>query len=104
MLGGGPSRNAVLAATALPAAFDVESGDGVLWQAEVGTEAYAGPVVAGGKVFVGTNNERPRDPAVTGDRGVLMAFRASDGAFLWQMTHEKAAEGRAQDWPGQGVC
>ena len=33
-----------------------------------------------------------------------MAFRASDGEFLWQMTHEKLAAGRANDWPHQGVA
>lgn len=104
MLGGAPSRNAVSKETGLPASADLKSGAGVLWTADLGTEAYAGPIVAGGKVFVGTNNERPRDPNVTGDRGILMAFRASDGAFLWQAVHDKLAEGRTQDWPAQGVC
>ena len=88
----------------LPVDLHVGSGKNVLWSAELGTEAYAGPVVAGGKVFAGTNNERPRDPKVEGDRGVVMAFRAADGSFLWQMTHGKLAAGRSQDWPMQGVC
>src|SRR5678809_1168805 len=55
-------------------------------------------------VFVGTNNEAPRDPKQAGDRGVLMAFRESDGQFMWQQTHEKLAAGRANDWPYQGVA
>jgi hypothetical protein len=55
-------------------------------------------------VFLGTNNEGLRDPAKPGDRGVLMAFRESDGEFLWQATSEKLASGRANDWPYQGVC
>ena len=33
-----------------------------------------------------------------------MAFRESDGAFLWQHTNPKLASGRANDWPFQGVC
>jgi outer membrane protein assembly factor BamB len=33
-----------------------------------------------------------------------MAFRESDGEFMWQATHEKLAAGRANDWPYQGVC
>ena len=33
-----------------------------------------------------------------------MAFRESDGEFLWQSTHEKLAAGRVNDWPYQGVC
>ena len=45
-----------------------------------------------------------RDPKQGGDRGVLMAFRESDGEFLWQHTHEKLAAGRVNDWPFQGVA
>ena len=55
-------------------------------------------------VFVGTNNEGPRDPNVKGDKGVLMAFRESDGQFMWQAVHDKLAAGRANDWPYQGIC
>lgn len=88
----------------LPTTLDPKTGKNVLWTAALGTEAYAGPVVAGGVVLVGTNNEAPRDPKVTGDRGVLMAFAAKDGAFLWQAVHDKLAVGRSQDWPGQGIC
>jgi outer membrane protein assembly factor BamB len=55
-------------------------------------------------VFVGTNNQRPRNPAVTGDKGVLMCFRESDGGFLWQASSEKLETGQENDWPEQGVC
>ena len=33
-----------------------------------------------------------------------MAFRESDGEFLWQQTHVKLESGRANDWPFQGVA
>ena len=33
-----------------------------------------------------------------------MAFRESDGEFLWQHTHAKLESGRANDWPFQGVA
>jgi outer membrane protein assembly factor BamB len=104
MLGGSPSRNNVSGEKALPASFDLATGRGVKARAELGNESYAGPVVAGGRVFLGTNNERPRNPGVSGDRGVLLAFSAVDGAFLWQATHAKLAAGRSQDWPLQGLC
>ena len=39
-----------------------------------------------------------------GDRGVLKAFRESNGEFLWQHTHAKLESGRANDWPFQGVA
>jgi outer membrane protein assembly factor BamB len=93
---------AVASEAALPLRWDVATGENVRWSAQLGTYAYGGPVVAGGRVFVGTNNAEPRDPAVGGDRGVLMAFRAEDGAFLWQATHQKLEQ--ALDFPLQGVC
>src|SRR6185295_6116968 len=33
-----------------------------------------------------------------------MAFRESDGQFMWQAVHDKLAAGRANDWPYQGIC
>jgi outer membrane protein assembly factor BamB len=104
MFGNSDSRNMVSDETGLPSDWDVKTGKNVKWWADVGSQAYAGPVVAGGRVFVGTNNDAPRNPKVTGDRGVVMAFGADDGRFLWQKTHEKLAAGRVHDWPHQGIC
>ena len=42
------------------------------WVAALGSQTYGNPVVADGKVFVGTNNEGLRDPKQGGDRGVLI--------------------------------
>ena len=103
MFGGSPSRNMVSDAKGLPDDWDAESGRNVLWSVDLGSQTYAGPVVAGGRVYVGTNNEALRHPAVEGDRGVLQAFRASDGEFLWQAAHAKLPSG-ANDWPMQGIC
>lgn len=91
-------------AAGLPATWDVATGEGVLWSVELGTVTYGGPTLAGDLIVVGTNNERPRDPAVSGDRGVLMAFDRRDGSFRWQIAHEKLEAGEANDWPLQGVC
>ncbi len=106
MLGGSPSRNAVAGAGVadLPLSCDVATRRNVRWAADLGSRTYAGPVVAGGLVLVGTNNARPRDGGTTGDRGVLMAFAAGDGSFLWQATHPKLAAGHSQDWPLVGLC
>ena len=99
-----PGRNRVAEAENLPISWDVASGEGVLWSAELGTIAYGGPTIAGDLVVVGTNNERPRAPEAAGDRGVLMAFDRTSGGFRWQITHEKLETGEANDWPLQGVC
>jgi outer membrane protein assembly factor BamB len=104
MFAGNPRRNMVSSATGLPAEWDVRSGVNVKWSASVGSQSYAGPVVADGKVFVGTNNEGLRNPDLPNDRGVVMAFDAETGEFLWQYATDKLSAGRVNDWPLQGVC
>ncbi len=104
MWGGTADRNMVSEMTGLPTEWDVDSGMNVRWVAELGSQSYGNPVVASGMVFVGTNNELERDPNQPGDRGVLMAFRETDGEFMWQQTHAKLEAGRANDWPFQGVA
>jgi outer membrane protein assembly factor BamB len=104
MWGGTADRNMVSDMTGLPTEWDVKTGENIRWVADLGSQSYGNPVVAGGMVFVGTNNELLRDPKQPGDRGVLMAFRESDGEFLWQQTHAKLEAGRANDWPFQGIA
>jgi outer membrane protein assembly factor BamB len=104
MWGGTPDRNMVSAMKGLPTEWDVKTKKNVKWVAALGSQSYGNPVVAGGMVFLGTNNEGMRDPAQAGDRGVLMAFREADGEFMWQHTHVKLESGRANDWPYQGVA
>jgi outer membrane protein assembly factor BamB len=94
----------VSTAKGLPDRWDVEKKENIKWSAELGTESYGNPTVAAGMVFVGTNNEAPRDPKQPGDRGVVMAFREATGEFLWQHTHPKLESGQANDWPFQGIA
>ena len=104
MWGGEPTRNMVSEETGMPEDWDIKSGRNIRWVAALGSQSYGNTVVSRGKIFVGTNNELVRNPALTGDRGVIMAFRESDGKFLWQATSTKLAAGRVNDWPEQGVC
>lgn len=104
MWGANGSRNMVSLESGIPSTWDLKTKANIKWIAEVGSQSYGNPVVADGKVFVGTNNELLRDPDKGGDRGVLMVFNEEDGAFLWQMTHTKLEAGRVNDWPEQGVC
>jgi outer membrane protein assembly factor BamB len=104
MWGGSPDRNMVSDATGLPTSWDPKTGRNIKWMAPLGSQSYGNPVIAGGVVLIGTNNELLRDPKQPGDRGVLMAFRESDGEFLWQATFEKLSSGRANDWPFQGIA
>ncbi len=104
MWGFTPSRNLVSDEKNLPVKWDAKTGLNIKWTATLGSQTYAGPILIGGKVFVGTNNQGRRNPKLTGDRGVIMAFRESDGEFLWQSTHTKLPAGRVNDWPQQGIC
>src|SRR5262249_44587077 len=90
--GGSPSRNLVsLSAKSLPETWATRAGDSpgnVLWSTRLGTRTFGSPVIAAGKIFIGTNNDAPRNPRDVfpqskkpRDKGVLMCFRASDGKF-----------------------
>tara|TARA_B000000460_G_scaffold91716_1_gene64189 strand:- start:316 stop:1791 length:1476 start_codon:yes stop_codon:yes gene_type:complete len=104
MWGSTLTRNMVSDATGLPAEWDTDTGLNVKWVAALGSASYGNPVVADGKIFIGTNNELMRAPDVAGDKGIVMAFRESDGKFLWQMVHDKLESGQVNDWPFQGIC
>jgi outer membrane protein assembly factor BamB len=90
----------------LPTEWSVQEGSqkNIKWVAELGSKAYGGPIVAGGKVFIGTNNEKPRNPKIKGDKGILMCFDEKTGQFLWQAVHDKLPAGRVNDWPREGIC
>ncbi len=67
-----------------PVDWDVVTGRNIRWWVELGNETFGRPVVAGDVVYVGTDNARRLNPACQEECGVLMAFRAEDGTFLWQ--------------------
>ncbi len=105
MFGGGLHRNMVnLTEKGIQTTCDIQSGKNIKWTAKLGSKAYGGPIVAAGKVFVGTNNDEPRDPKVKGDKGVLMCFDEATGKFLWQAVHDKLKSGLVNDWPHEGIC
>ena len=98
------SRNMVSAETGLPASVDPDTGQNVKWVVPLGTQTYSTPIVAGGKVFIGTNNENPRDPRHQGDRGILLCLNEDDGSLCWQLIAPKLADDRYKDWPEAGMC
>jgi len=98
------SRNMVSGETGLPDRFDPKTGTNVKWSAPLGTECYATPVVAGGKVLIGTNNGQPRDPRHRGDRGVLLCLSEADGSLAWQLVVPKLEGDVYLDWPQAGIC
>ena len=114
MFGHGLGRNLVnLTDKHIPDTWDIQEKANVKWAAKVGSRAYA-LVVAGGKVFVGTNNEFPRNPRDTRkrkdgkaeaiDKSVLVCFDAASGKFLWQHVNDKLPSGIVHDWGYEGIC
>lgn len=81
-----------------------DASNSVRWVVKLGSQTYGNPTVAGGRVFVGTNNDSPRDPKFAGDRGVLMCFDEATGEFLWQLAVPKHPAGRNIDWEFVGLC
>jgi outer membrane protein assembly factor BamB len=106
MFGGTVYRNmANTVEKGLPPTFAVEKGKekNVKWAVPLGGTAYGGPVVAGGKIFVGTNNNHPIDPKVKGDKGILLCLRESDGTLLWMAVHDKLPNPETNDAAQQGL-
>jgi outer membrane protein assembly factor BamB len=67
-----------------PLDWDPITGRNILWSAPLGNDTFGRPVVAGGQVYVGTDNARHLSPAYQDECGVLMAFKAETGGLLWQ--------------------
>jgi len=104
--GGSALRNNVPDAHGIPTDWDLDSGKNIKWAANVGSQTYGNPVIANGKVYVGTNNGSgyvKRYPSSV-DLGVLLCFDEATGKFLWQHSSEKLPTGRVHDWPLQGIC
>ena len=93
MWGGTAERNMTSAVKGLPESWNAKDGTNIKWKAQIGSTSNGNPVVADGKIFLGTNNGNPRNPEITGDKGVLMCFRESDGQFLWQAVTDKLESG-----------
>ncbi len=115
MFGGTPGRNMVnLIDKDIPGTFNPEKD--AKWRAQLGSRAYGGPTIAGGKIFCGTNNENPRNKRDRGkatdddpmgppiDKGILMCFDEKTGDFIWQAVHDKLPSGQVHDWPREGLC
>ncbi len=98
------SRNMVSPETGLAASFDATGGAHVAWSAALGDQTYGTPVIASGRVLIGTNNEVPRDPRREGDRGVLMCLDLEDGRLHWQAAVPKLTGDIYLDWPKAGLC
>jgi outer membrane protein assembly factor BamB len=103
---GSPSRNNTPDGKNIPTEWDIKTGKNIRWRMPLGSQTYGNPVIANGKVYVGTNNAHGYIKRFPGsvDLGCLLAFDEKTGEFLWQHSSEKLSTGRVHDWPEQGIC
>ncbi len=97
------TRNMVSDESGLPESFDPESGENFKWQVVLGSQTYSTPVISQGKIFLGTNNDNPRNEQHQGDRGVLYCLDETSGKLLWQLIVPKLSSDRYLDWPKEGI-
>jgi outer membrane protein assembly factor BamB len=109
------SRNMVSPETNLPNTFepgkpdpegklDLKQTKNVKWASRLGSYTYGNPVVAAGRVFVGTNNEPPRDERFKDDYAILLCLDEKTGGKLWQLSIPKLEAGKVSDYDATGLC
>src|SRR5688572_23033717 len=116
MWGRDETRNMTTSVTGLPSEFapgqfkgtsdeiDASTSKGIKWIAKMGSQSYGNPTIAGGRVYVGTNNDVPRDPKYQGDRCVVLCLDEKTGELLWQVNIPKLGTGKVSDWEYLGIC
>ena len=116
MWGGSPDRNLHSKATNLPAFvepgeykdnsedIDLSTTKNVRWVTKLGSQAYGNTTVADGRVYIGTNNESPKDPKHKGDRGIIYCLDEKTGKLNWQLVVPKLGAGKVSDWEFLGIC
>jgi outer membrane protein assembly factor BamB len=98
------TRNMVSTETGLPDSFDLATGQGVKQVITLGSQTWGTPVVAGGRILIGTDNDPPRDPRHSGDRAILLCLDEKDGSLKWQLVVPKMGSADPYlDWPNDGL-
>lgn len=96
--GGTDSKNMVSSEKGIPDSFvpgekspqgtgiDLATTRHVKWVVRLGSQTYGNPTIAGGRVFVGTNDNFIDDPRFQSGRGGLVkCFDEASGRLLWQL-------------------
>jgi outer membrane protein assembly factor BamB len=84
--------------------IDASTSRNVKWIAKLGSQSYGNATVAGGRVYVGTNNDVPRDPKYQGDRCAMYCLDEKTGNLIWQVNVPKLGTGKVSDWEYLGIC
>ena len=115
--GGTNQRNLVSSETHLPESvspgklvdgqqrLDLSTALNVAWAVRLGSITFGNPVVARGRVIVGTSAPTI-DPRFTGDRGAVICFDAVTGDLVWQLNAPNDPKANANLARSQklGIC
>ncbi|MFT7487227.1 MAG: outer membrane protein assembly factor BamB [Candidatus Paceibacteria bacterium] len=116
MWGHDETRNMTSEETGLPGTFaagefvgvsdeiDLSTAINVKWLVKLGSQSYGNATVSNGRVYVGTNNDSPRDPRFKGDRCTVYCLDEATGDFIWQLNVPKLGTGKVSDWEYLGMC
>jgi outer membrane protein assembly factor BamB len=120
--GGTPARNMAALETGIPETFfpgkkkrdrlgfDPATARNVRFIARLGSENYSAPVVAGGRIFIGTNDEDLDDPRFRPtEGGVFLCLDEKTGGMLWRLVVPKLEIDRSKvsedfDAMNLGIC
>ncbi len=84
--------------------IDLKTTKNIKWVAKLGSQSYGNPTVANGRVYIGTNNDTPRDPRFSGDRSCVYCLDEKNGELIWQLNIPKLGTGKVSDWEFLGIC
>lgn len=104
-LGGSPSRNSLVHGVSLPLRWNVKGDENIRWSFGLGTETFSSPVVANGRLYIGTNNDSGFDKKYPSalDRGCLLCIDEATRDLLWQYSSEKLHSTHRHDQPLRGI-
>jgi outer membrane protein assembly factor BamB len=120
--GGTDARNMAAAETGIPdtfnpgrktrtrLGFDPTTARNVRFIARLGSENYSAPVIADGRIYIGTNDEDIDDPRIRPTRGgVLMCLDERTGDLVWRLVVPRLEIDRSKvsedfDEMNLGIC
>lgn len=110
------SRNMVSSERGLPATFSTGEEDptsqpanlnkatNLKWITQLGSHCFGNPTIAGGRVYVGTNNDPGMVESRKSDYGVVLCLDEQTGKLLWQLMSPKLRAGDVNDFEQSGNC
>ncbi|MGL6195925.1 MAG: PQQ-binding-like beta-propeller repeat protein, partial [Thermoguttaceae bacterium] len=82
---------------------DLDTTKNIRWYSPLGPVVHGTPIVAEGRVLIGSNGSQSNRPQLQGDRGVLSCLDEKTGELLWELVVPKLFEIKYADWYNVGL-